>query len=181
MRLYLTLPSLDDEKEVLNLIEEYNKCVPEIDDIDTFEGIRELAHIEDYKKWLSKIDKMRLKETVPSHLVPSTFYLAKNKANGKIIGGITLRHCLNDLLLKYGGHIAYSIRPTERKKGYGSELLSLALNEYKNMNIKKVLITCKKENIGSSKVILNNDGILENEVFIEDRGYTFSRYWINIT
>lgn len=179
MNLYLTLPSLKDEKEILNLIDEYNQYVSEISGIDKFEGIRDFSNIKDFKEWIQKIDRNRYKENVPSHLVPSTIYLARSKSDERIVGVISLRHYLNDNLLKYGGHIAYSIRPSERKKGYGSEMLKLALSEYKNMRVDKVLISCKKENIGSSKVILNNGGVLENEVFVEERGYSFLRYWIS--
>lgn len=160
---------------------EYNRYEPENDGIDSFEGIRELANIKDFKEWVLKIDKNRHKENVPSHLVPSTLYLAKRKSDGNIVGVTILRHYLNDNLFKYGGHIGYSIRPTERKRGYGSEMLKLALAEYKRMGIEKVLITCKKENIGSSKVILNNGGIFENEILVEERRCTFLRYWISTT
>lgn len=89
------------------------------------------------------------------------FILQKNKYDGNIIGFITLRHWLNNKLLKYGGHIEYSIRPTERRKGYGSEMLGLALDEFRNRRLDRVLVTCRKENIGSSKVILNNGGIFK--------------------
>jgi predicted acetyltransferase len=181
MKLYLARPSLKDEEDVWRLIDEYNRYEPEIDGIDRFEGIRELANIKDFKEWILKIGRNRHKENIPSHLVPSTLYLAKQKSDGNIVGAIILRHCLNDNLLKYGGHIGYSIRPTERKKGYGSEMLKLALAEYKSMEIEKVLVTCKKENLSSSKVILNNGGIFENEILVEERGCTFLRYWISTT
>jgi predicted acetyltransferase len=86
---------------------------------------------------------------------------------------------LNDNLLKYGGHIGYSIRPTERKRGYGSVMLKLALEEYKSMGVDKVLVTCKKENLGSSKVIFNNGWTFQDEILVEESGCTFLRYWIN--
>jgi predicted acetyltransferase len=70
--LYLARPSLKDEEDVWRLIDEYNRYEPEIDGIDRFEGIRELAYIKDFKEWILKIGKNRHKENIPSHLVPST-------------------------------------------------------------------------------------------------------------
>ena len=69
------------------------------------------------------------------------------------------------------------------RKGYAKQMLKLMLEECKKINFEKVLICCDKENLGSSKTIIANGGILENEV--EDTvGLTKSgiiqRYWINI-
>ena len=69
------------------------------------------------------------------------------------------------------------------KKGYGSKLLSLGIEKAKELGIKdRILVTCDDDNIGSSKVIENNGGILENKVENEDGDETFltRRYWINI-
>ena len=40
----------------------------------------------------------------------------------------------------------------------------------------KVLLVCDKDNIGSVKSIINNGGVLENEVLKE--GKLIQRYWI---
>lgn len=131
----------------------------------------------DYKSWLEHTCKIESKDTCPSHLVPAhTYFLvAENK---KIIGAVNIRHYLNDYLLNFGGHIGYGIRPSERKKGYASLMLSLALPIAKELGINKALITCNKDNTGSAKTIISNGGILENEV-VEDMEIT-QRYWINI-
>ena len=69
---------------------------------------------------------------------------------------------------------------TERKKGYGTMMLKLGLEKYKELNLRKVLITCDKINIASAKVIQNNNGILDNEVFSETFSEIIQRYWINL-
>ena len=106
----------------------------------------------------------------------STFWLL-NKSN-KILGAIDIRHSLTDNLLFRGGHIGYGIRPSERRKGYASKMLSLALDECESIGLSKVLITCLKSNIGSAKTIINNGGILESED--TENGEIFQRYWINL-
>lgn len=105
----------------------------------------------------------------------SVFWLVNND---KLIGAIDIRHKLTEALAFRGGHIGYGIRPSERKKGYASIMLSLALKECKKIGLSKVLITCSKSNIGSSKTIINNEGILDSEDICD--GETFQRYWITI-
>jgi predicted acetyltransferase len=89
-----------------------------------------------------------------------------------------LRLELNDYLLNYGGHIGYSIAPSERKKGYGSIMLKEALHKARDFQLEKVLITCDDDNPGSYKVIENNQGIIENKIFYEATGKYVRRYWI---
>ena len=71
------------------------------------------------------------------------------------------------------------IRPSERRKGFATEMIRLALIECKKIGIDKVLMVCDKSNIASSKTIIKNDGILENE-FVDENGVIQQRYWIEI-
>ena len=96
--------------------------------------------------------------------------------NGEFIGSLSLRHRLNENLLKMGGHIGYSIRPSARKRGYGTKILELALPIAKSLGIDKVLVTCDDDNTGSAKIIEKNGGVLENKV--EHEGKLKRRYWI---
>ena len=58
-------------------------------------------------------------------------------------------------------------------------MIRLALIECKKMGIDKVLMVCDKSNIASSKTIIKNGGILENE-FVDEKGVIQQRYWIEI-
>lgn len=140
-------------------------------------GVGGLDKLKDFDKWLELIKKQK-KESV-NGFVPATLYLAIRKKDNKIVGMIHIRHFLNDYLLEYGGHIGYGVRPSERKKGHAKEMLKLALEICKDLNINKALLTCDKSNIYSSKVITYNGGVLENEVVRED-GKVTQRYWIKI-
>jgi predicted acetyltransferase len=65
--------------------------------------------------------------------------------------------------MKWSGNFYYRIRLSERKKGYGTKILSLALEEFRRLGFKEVYGQSSAGNIGSAKVIENNDGILLDE------------------
>ncbi len=116
---------------------------------------------------------------LPSHYVPSFDYFAVD--DDKFIGVIHIRIRLTDNLLKYGGHIGYGVNPKYWKMGYGKEILRLGLEKAKKLiEEEKILITCDDDNIGSTKIIEANGGILENKVNNEECGESFvtRRYWI---
>lgn len=87
---------------------------------------------------------------------------------------------LNDYLLKFGGHIGYAVRQSKRNRGYATEILSLGLKKAKELGFNKVLITVDEENIASEKVIIKNNGKLENIVFDAEENVNVKRYWIGI-
>ncbi|MBZ4264885.1 GNAT family N-acetyltransferase, partial [Streptococcus pneumoniae] len=94
--------------------------------------------------------------------------------DGQAVGFLNLRLRLSDYLLEVGGHIGYSIRPSERGKGYAKESLRQGLQVAKGKNIKRALLTCSTENPASRAVILANGGVYEDV-----RNGT-ERYWIDL-
>ena len=90
-------------------------------------------------------------------------------------------HELNDLLFKIAGHFGYMIRPSKRRQGYGKVILRLGLEQARKMGLKRVLVTCDENNIGSKKVIEYNGGQFENEVCVEGSSIKKLRYWIDLT
>lgn len=122
------------------------------------------------------LDNLEIKEATDS-LVPNSTYFLYDETRDKLIGAINIRHYLNDNLLKEGGHIGDGIRPSERRKGYATKMIGLALKECKKLGIDRVLMTCDKDNIASAKSIMKNGGVLENE-FMNSEGIVEQRYWI---
>ena len=60
-----------------------------------------------------------------------------------------------------------------------SEMIRLSLHECKKLGIDRVFMVCDQSNIASSKTILKNGGILENEIADAD-GKIHQRYWIDL-
>lgn len=172
-----TLKLIRINKDYLDQMDAYKQeCIANGE--DSFHGT---AGIEDYENlfdWMRQVLLDEQIETVRQGFVPATTFISVRLSDNKIVGIINIRHKLNEYLLKHGGHIGYSIRPSERKKGYSTEQLKLALIECKKLGLCRVLITCDKNNLGSKRTIEKNNGILENEVDGSER--TTLRYWINI-
>lgn len=110
--------------------------------------------------------------------VPQTMYWIT--LGDEYVGRLGLRHELNDKLLEFGGHIGYDIRPSMRRRGYGTRALALALDEARKLGIDRVLVTCSEHNIGSQKIIEANGGVLVNKVETPFREELTCRYWIDI-
>ena len=111
-------------------------------------------------------------------LVPDSTFFCLDVDRGIVVGAVNIRHVLNESLLLNGGHIGDGVRPSERRKGIATEMIALALVECRKLGIMRVLMVCDKENIGSAKSIMNNGGVLENEVVVD--GVTEQRYWIDL-
>lgn len=83
--------------------------------------------------------------------------------DGLPVGYIGLRTEIDENWKKWSGNVYYVIRKSERKKGYATKMLELALIEFKKMNFKEVFCNSSAGNISSAKVIEKNGGIFLNE------------------
>ncbi|AXI07863.1 GNAT family N-acetyltransferase [Oceanobacillus zhaokaii] len=135
-------------------------------------------NIAGYDTYEEYLEELEIRQRGIKNWVPNTNYFLINDNNG-IVAMVNIRHTLNSYLYNIGGHIGYGVRPSERQKGYATIMLAEALKKCKDLKLKRVLITCDEDNIGSAKVILNNGGI-EDEHFQDVDGSVIRRFWIEI-
>ena len=169
--LTLVIPALSHKQDAMDFRQEWLDKEPG----ESIHGSGGLHRYENYEEWLEMITNAQKTASFDWVLLTQYFGIY----NGKIIGTIQIRHYLNDFLLRSGGHIGYSIRPTERRKGYGAQTLNLALDYCKRLGLKKIMLGCYKDNIASVKTIEKCGGVCEKEITYID-GKPVLIYWIQI-
>ncbi len=130
-----------------------------------------------FPEYLQRCQDAEIGKNLPNGYVPSTtFWLVRN--NTDILGISHLRHHLSPGLRIEGGHIGYSIRPSQRRKGYGTQQLSLLLDACRQFEMQEVMITCDFDNWGSIKIIEKNGGKRTGEALSPFTKKKVYHYWI---
>ena len=171
----LVEPSIDFAEQIRVYRNEFLSCGSSMD------GTGALRRIEDPLDWIERSIRGKDPATVPDGLVPATQYMFVREDDLKIVGMIQIRHYLNDFLEKYGGHIGYSVAPSERRKGYAARMLRAVLPLCAQLGISDVLITCIEGNEGSKRTMLKNGGVYESTVFEPDGKVYLERYRIKLS
>lgn len=146
----------------------------------SMDGTGPLKNMDNIKEWLKYSQTCGNEEHVPENWVTCEQYIYVRTSDSKIVGMIQFRHYLNEFFEKYGGHIGYSIRPSERRKGYAKQMLAECLKACKAYGLTDVLLTCNEANEGSKYTILANGGVYESTVYSEFSNEYIERYWIHI-
>ena len=167
MNLKLIKGSLEYREQIVEMLEEWHgtgeKLIPY--------AIRRI----DYHDFENYIQNLEVTDTSEG-LVPDSTFFCLDTDRDMVVGAVNIRHYLNEGLLLNGGHIGDGVRPSERRKGIATKMIGLALKECKKLGIERVLMVCDKDNVASAKSIINNGGVLENEVVVD--GVVEQRYWI---
>ena len=130
-----------------------------------------------FKEMIQFLHNHEMGKDIPEGWVNDSTYWLINEDN-KVLGVVNIRHELTEYLENCGGHIGYGIRPSERRKGYATKLLSLSLEKAKELGIQKALVVCDESNRGSFRTIVKNGGVPDKD-FIEEDGNVVKRFWIN--
>lgn len=146
--------------------------------LDGTGGLKEFLEDQSYEKWLIQLEENSdTSVRVPGRVNDATFFYVREE-DDTIIGMVNIRFGLNAFLFLEGGHIGYSIRPTERGKGYATRMLKEALGFCRLIGLSQVLVVCAASNEASVRVIEKCGGVLEDEVVSKQNGEVLRRYWI---
>ena len=178
----------NEEKMSLKLIKltaEYKSALIEM--LDEWRADQELNDTDRSPSAIFKNDPQDLayyldnleQRTASGDRVPNSVFFLLDEKRNRLLGAVSIRHYLNEAMLQTCGHIGDGIRPSERRRGYATEMLRLALKECIKLGIDRVLLICDKANIGSAKAIIRNGGVLENEI-VNESGVIMQRYWIDL-
>ena len=147
---------------------------------DSMDGTGPMRRCERADEWLARVRSYESPDTLPEGLVIATQYMLVRESDGRLLGMLQLRHTLNDYLAKYAGHIGYSVRPSERRKGYAKSMLKACLPYCRELGLRRILISCVRGNEASARTILANGGVYESTVYCEANGVELERYWIDL-
>ena len=146
----------------------------------SMDGCGSLRRCATAEEWIEKCRLGKDPATVPANLVPATQFIYVREEDGRVVGMLQIRHYFNEYLEKYSGHIGYSVRPSERRKGYATAMLHDALPHCRALGIRDVLVSCLTDNEGSRRTILANGGIYESTVHEPERDRDLEKYWIHL-
>ena len=131
----------------------------------------------DFVAYVQALNEKKEAQGLPPDRVPcSTFWLLAD--DRRIVGTSRLRHWLVPHLEKEGGHIGYDVRPSERRKGYGTILLFLTLDRARSLGLREVIVTCDSDNVGSARILEKNGGQALDTVISDQTGKQVNRYRI---
>ncbi|MCR5066675.1 MAG: GNAT family N-acetyltransferase [Erysipelotrichaceae bacterium] len=167
-------PSMEYAQQIMAYRQEFLQAGGSMD------GSGSLRRCETAEEWIRREQLYKSPETLPEGKVLASQYMYVREADNKIVGLIQIRHYLNDYLENYGGHIGYSVAPSERRKGYASAMLKKALDICRQMGLERVMISCYEDNEASRRTILKNGGVYESTAIEPDSQRPLQRYWIDL-
>lgn len=109
-----------------------------------------------------------------------TVLLCIRKADNRMVGCMQVHHVLNERMIKYTGHVRYSVRPSERKKGYATRMLAEAKKYLSSFGFSEICVSCVTENEASRRTILANGGEYIETVHMEEDDVDLERYLIKL-
>lgn len=161
-RLYFEIPGPDRKDDAVDYIREFYEYGS---DINGAGGLH--RYLDDYGGWLKKLEA-DYNRVPDEERVPARTYFLVRESDGRIVGMINIRLALNEKLRRYGGHIGYSIRPTERGKGYNKINLYLGLKICEKYGIDSVFMDADLDNPASWKTMEALGGVRIRQYFDDE-------------
>ncbi|HOZ44698.1 MAG TPA: GNAT family N-acetyltransferase [Candidatus Dojkabacteria bacterium] len=161
--LILEFPTYAREKDAKEYIDELRSSNSQ------FNGCDDLEKFEDYREWVDRVIDWNKGVNLPNDYAQAITYFVVRAKDNKIIGMVNIRYGVTKENIKKGvGHIGSGVRPTERKKGYGTEILRICLEECKKYNLPEIHLNVREENISAIRTIEKNKGKLNGEIEMDN-------------
>ncbi len=158
-KLYFEVPGPARKEDAVSYIREFHEYRSDINGTGGLD-----RYTDDYDGWLRKLERDYIQEPSEERVPARTYFLVRD-TDRRIVGMINIRLCLNEQLRRYGGHIGYSIRPTERGKGYNRINLYLGLKVCSAHGIEKVFMDADLNNPASWKTMEALGGVRVREYY----------------
>lgn len=170
----LTRPSSEYLAQIKTYRDEFADC------FDWLHGAQGLKRFEEPRDWLDYLALCENDATVPEGEHKYSQFIYVRTADKRIVGMIGVRHKPVGPIDTWGGHVGYSVSPSERMKGHATHMLHEVLPYCKSLGLNRVLLTAGDENVGSVKTIIANGGVLESHVMSPKHHVMVGRYWIEL-
>ena len=177
-KLYFETPSINRKEDIVEYINEFAEYKSDLNGIGSLDKILEGYTFEEaLERCLNMKDKTYAEKV---GRCPGKTFLLIRESDNKLIGTLNLRWDLNEAMQRFGGHIGYGIRPTERRKGYNKINLYLGMIEAQKVGLERVMLDCDVNNIGSDKTLKALGGELERTEIDPSDGILTNVYWFNV-
>ena len=177
-KFFLEKPSINRKEEIIEFLNEFVKYHSNINGSG---GLDKIYDGYTFEQALERTLNMENEDYAKkNHRCPGKTFLLIRNSDNKIIGTINIRWNLTKEMQQFGGNIGFGIRPTERRKGYNKINLYLGLLETQKLGLKKIMLDCEANNIGSEKTMQALGGILIRQEVNPKNGILTNTYCFNV-
>lgn len=147
----------------------------------SFDGCFSMERLADTKEFVdSCITWSNPRRSIDEHGVRGNVIMCIRKSDGRMVGCMQVHHILTERMKIYTGHVGYSVRPSERRKGYATRILAKAKDFLTSFGFDEIYVNCLPENVRSRKTILANGGEYIETVYWAEENVHLERYGIKL-